>query len=290
MIWGHEGKWSNTLIHGNARAYRARLTTDLHVSDSEPTLGLAAAIEKAIKPLFPEIAAPRLASYVSRARVALAASSPVGPSESLDWRTAARASQRREAYARFAVKRDGQPFGLLEVWRVPDLDDALQTANAPPDNDGRVVHYRAGLRVIRHNWSAAGESVALTAEGLEASNGPESLHLIAADGMENLLSALAWRAGQIVNAHCAAFGYPAFSAPPACLTRDALEKRLPNVRSTLSRARNDQARATIGFPGHSRRFAHPERSELEFTVFLDFGEEIEAAHETAAVRAKSIRR
>lgn len=258
--------------HGNAKAYAARFTDARGaVRDFGPVLGLSKAIAGAVdlSAPNPQLRGAWLKKIDARARVALAL------------------SQRSNL-------RVGD--GRLEVWRVPEADDALHAAasevRAAQETlpDSRVVHYRAGLRVIRHNWGLqAIDSVALDAEGLE-SHPARALHLIEADGMDNLLSGFAWRVGQIVNAHCAAFRYPAFSAPPECLTRDALEARLPNVRSTLSRARNDQGRATIGFPGHSRRFAHPERPDVEFTAFLDFGDEVEAAHDLADARTRSIRR
>lgn len=252
--------------HGVSKPFRVTWAPNEGASVVAERMGLANAIDAALAGV--DLKWRGVEKAVSRARVALnyieAASFPM---------------------------RDGVGgvAGTLTVERLDDSDAvrlrseeaARIEANAGSGSGGwgdqRRQHYRARLRV----FDTAGDH-ALSQWGNVAESDSDAFHLIEADGLLALLQ----RAAQVASEIHAGHG---FTAEPECWTQAELARRLPHIRSQLSR--DGKTGTSVVVPARGLNYG-PTPERQRYRAYIDFGEHIEELHERAAERAtpRDIRR
>lgn len=170
-------------------------------------------------------------------------------------------------------------LGAVRVWRAPEHTEALHRERAAiesaADDDARLGSYRARLRIFDERAGLdQSQSEALDIEGRYATTEREASHLIEARGLLNLLQLAAMRAGTI---HAARDG-AAWPRPPHCFSFEELARRVPHIRSQISRAPSG---TSVVFPMRGELYGR-EGDAPRFRAYLDFGPHVDALHDEAA--------
>lgn len=167
-------------------------------------------------------------------------------------------------------------LGALRVWRAPEHTEALHLARLNARgaaDDERLTLYRARLRIFDERAGVdRSQSEALAIDGRYAATESEASHLISARGLLNLMQAAANKAGAI---HAARDG-AAWPSPPHCFTFEELARRVPHIRSQISRTPNG---TSVAFPMRGELYGRD--GEERFRAYLDFGPHVDAMHETS---------